>query len=59
MTDNKSSEKNKTGKPREVPKDIREKQDPDFDDGDLLDAIDLVSQRLERPSEPDRGTAKT
>ena len=47
-------EKNETGQPREVPDDLRQLQDPEYDESDLLAAIEKVSQP-KVASEPDSG----
>jgi hypothetical protein len=46
--------KNTSGKPREVPEDIRKKQDPEYGEAELKAALDRVTKRLDRPSAPDR-----
>jgi hypothetical protein len=51
--------KNKTGKPRKVPEDIREKQDPEYSQRDFERDLEKVTKRLENPSEPGRGKPKT
>jgi hypothetical protein len=50
--------KNTTGKPRETPDDVREKQDPAYDEDAFEDALERVSRRLDDPSEPDPGSPK-
>ena len=56
--DSKLPGKNTTGKPRDVPEDVREKQDPDFSKRDFEDALEAVTRRLVDPSEPDRGSSR-
>lgn len=55
---NTEPKKNTRGKPRKVPKDVREKQDPEYDEDAFEDALKRVSRRLDDPSEPDRGSPK-
>ena len=56
----KEPEQNKTGKPREVPDDIRDLQDPAFTEDDLLAALAKVSKpKPDDPSAPGRGKART
>lgn len=45
-------EKNTTGKPREVPEDVRQKLDPDFGESDFDDALERATRRLDDPSAP-------
>lgn len=45
-------EKNKTGKPREVPEDVREKQDPEYSEQDFERALEATTQRVEGSSSP-------
>jgi hypothetical protein len=47
-----------TGRPREAPDDIREKQDPGFSKRAFGSALDRVTKRLADPSEPDLGSSK-
>lgn len=51
-------EKNTTGKPREVPDDIREKQDPSYSEADFDEALERATRKLEEPSEPDPGSPR-
>jgi hypothetical protein len=51
-------EKNTTGKPREVPEDIREKQEAEFSEGDFDAALERATKRLEEPSERDPGSPR-
>jgi hypothetical protein len=51
--------KNTTGAPREAPDDVREKQDPEYDEDAFEDALGRVSRRLDDPSEPDPESPKT
>lgn len=46
-------ETNTTGTPREVPDDVRAKQDPTYGEKDFETALDRVTRRVEAPSEPD------
>ena len=55
----KDDDKNTTGEPRETPEDVREKQDPEYDEDAFEDALTRVSRRLDDPSEPDPGSTKT
>lgn len=50
--------KNTTGKPREVPEDIREKQDPEYSTEAFEDALERATQRLDDPSEHDPGSSR-
>lgn len=52
-------EKNTTGKPRETPDDVREKQDPEYHEDAFEDALARVSRRLDDPSEPDPESPRT
>lgn len=51
-------EKNETGVPREVPEDVREKQDPEYGEADFDGALDLVTRRKDDPAEPDPGSPR-
>lgn len=51
-------EKNKTGKPREVPDDVQEKQDPEYSREDFDRALEKATRSVERPSRPDRGSSR-
>jgi hypothetical protein len=55
----KPSEKNTTGKPREVPEDIRKKQNSEYTEAELREALDRATRRLDDPSAPGRESAKT
>lgn len=44
--------KNETGKPRDVPEDVREKQDPEYSERDFDDALGRVTKRLDDSSAP-------
>lgn len=56
MTD---MEKNTAGEPREAPDDVREMQDPEYDEDAFEDDLGRVSRRLDDPSEPDPESPKT
>jgi hypothetical protein len=58
-TENPVPKKNKTGKPRDVPEDIKEKQKAGYAERDLRDALDRITRGRRDPSAPDRGSAKT
>ena len=58
MTSDRNVEKNTTGKPREVPADVQEKQDPDFSEGDFESALDRSTRRLEQASRRGRGSTR-
>lgn len=58
MTASKEPEKNTTGKPREVPEDVRVKQDPEYSEADFEYDLEEVTQRLDEPSERDRGSSR-
>jgi hypothetical protein len=58
MKRRKQPKKNTLGTPREVPDDVREKQDPAYDGDAFEDALKRVSRRLDDPSEPDPGSPK-
>ena len=51
-------EKNKTGKPREVPDDVRKKQNPEYSEADFDAALDRVTRKLGGSSRRDRGSSK-
>jgi hypothetical protein len=51
-------EKNKTGKPREVPEDVAEKQEPSYSGADFDRALERSTRKLEEPSEPDPGSPR-
>lgn len=46
-------DKNTTGIPREVPEDVRKKQDPEYSERDFEEALERTTRRLDEPSEPD------
>lgn len=48
-------DKNKTGKPRKVPDDVREKQDPEYSEDEFDAALEKATKRLEKASERDPG----
>jgi hypothetical protein len=50
--------KNTTGKPRKVPDDVREKQDPAYSKKDFDAALARVTRRLAGPSAPDPKSPK-
>ena len=52
-------EKNATGKPRDVPDDVREKQDPEYSPADFDRDLAKATRRLDDPSEPARESSKT
>jgi hypothetical protein len=51
-------EKNKTGKPRKPPKDVEEKQDPEYTPADFGRDLEKATQRLDDSSEPDPGSSR-
>jgi hypothetical protein len=51
----KKPEKNRTGKPRKPPADVREKQDPGYSEDDFQKALERATRRLDGPAEPERG----
>jgi hypothetical protein len=51
-------DKNQTGRPREVPEDILEKQDPDYTAADFDAALERTTKRLADPSERDPGSPR-
>jgi hypothetical protein len=51
-------EKNTSGKPREAPEDVREKQDPAYSEDDFDAALERATKRLEEPSERDPGSPR-
>lgn len=52
-------EKNTTGKPRPVPEDVAEKQDPDYSKADFDIALKRAARRLDRAaSEHGRGSSR-
>jgi len=52
-------QKNTTGRPREVPEDIRVKQDPGYSKGSFLNALDRATRRLEQAFGRDRESSRT
>lgn len=50
--------KNQTGKPRVPPKDVRDKQDPEYSPEDFDRALEKATRRLETPSEPAPGSPR-
>jgi hypothetical protein len=51
-------EKNTTGKPRSVPDDVREKQDPEYSEADFDEALEKATKRLGKLSERDPGSPR-
>lgn len=51
-------EKNKTGQPREVPEDVREKQDPEYSPADFDRDLEKTTKRLAGPSRRDPGSSR-
>lgn len=51
-------EKNTTGKPRKVPDDVRDKQDPAYSEADFDSALEKATKRLGKASERDRGSPR-
>jgi hypothetical protein len=51
-------EKNTTGSPREVPEDVREKQDPEYTQRDFDDALERTTRQLDDPSAPARESTR-
>lgn len=49
---------NKTGAPREVPDDVREKQDDEYSVEDFEGALDAVTRRLDEPAPRDPGSPR-
>jgi hypothetical protein len=47
----KAVDKNKTGAPRKVPADVKEKQDPDYSSSKFGLDLERVTRRLDDPSE--------
>lgn len=41
-------EKNTSGKPREVPEDVRDKQDPEYSEDEFDAALDRATERIEK-----------
>lgn len=58
MPDPKKPEKNTTGKPREVPEDVREKQDPAYGEPEFDRDLEKATRRLADPRQPDRGSPR-
>jgi hypothetical protein len=60
MTSDRNVQKNTTGKPRPVPDDVREKQDPEYTEDEFDAALDSATKRLEglAPSERDPGSPR-
>lgn len=52
------AEKNTTGGPREVPDDVREKQDPEYSEGDFDEALEKTTKRLGPASQRDPGSPR-
>jgi hypothetical protein len=50
--------KNTTGKPRKAPKDVQEKQDPEYSPADFDRDLEKATRRLADPSEPGRGSSR-
>jgi len=44
-------DKNDTGRPRPVPEDVRDKQDPEYSPADFDADLEKVTRRLDDPSE--------
>lgn len=51
-------DKNTTGAPREVPEDVKEKQDPEYDEDDFDEALKRVTRRLDDPAGPAPGSPR-
>ena len=51
-------EKNTTGKPRKVPDDVREKQDPEYSEREFDDALKKTTKRLGKASERAPGSPR-
>lgn len=45
-------QKNTTGKPRKPPADVRELQDPEYDEGDFDRDLERATKRLDEPESP-------
>jgi hypothetical protein len=48
--------KNTTGRPRKVPDDVREKQDPEYSPDEFARDLEKATRRLNDPAEPGRGS---
>lgn len=59
MTEGKKQpEKNKTGKPRRPPADVRKIQDPEYDEDAFAAALEKTTRRLVEPESPGRGSPR-
>jgi hypothetical protein len=50
--------KKRRGRPQEPPEDVQKKQNPNHSEADFLRDLRKASRRLERPSEPGRGSPR-
>ena len=58
MTEPKKPEKNKTGKPRRPPADVRKLQDPAYDEDAFAVSLEKATRRLVEPESPGRGSPR-
>lgn len=51
-------EKNTTGKPRKPPADVRELQDPEYDEDDFAQDLEKATRRKDEPESPAPGSPR-